>query len=112
MIFIAIVHVLIALALILFVLLQDPKGGAMGAFGTGGGSSSTFFGATGASNFLTTLTKWLAVMFAVSCISIVYMLSHRGGSVLDDYIPAPANEQPVDSTGGFGAPADSSEDAD
>lgn len=83
----AIVHVFIGLALILFVLLQDPKGGAMGVF-SGGSSSNTFFGNSGASNFLTTITKWLAVLFAVSCLTLTYMSAKKGGSVMDGYTPA------------------------
>jgi preprotein translocase subunit SecG len=85
----AFLHVMIGLALILFVLLQDPKGGAMGVF-SGGSSANTFFGSSGASNFLTTTTKWLAVMFAVSCLTLTYMTAKRGGSVMDNYTPAAA----------------------
>jgi preprotein translocase subunit SecG len=83
-----IVHCLIGLGLVLFVLLQDPKGGAMGVF-SGGSSSQSFFGSSGASNFLTTTTKWLAVLFACSSLALTYMTTHRGGSVMDSY-KAPA----------------------
>lgn len=85
----ACVHVLIGLALILFVLLQDPKGGAMGVF-SGGSSANTFFGSSGASNFLTTTTKWLATLFAISCLVLTYYTAKRGGSVMDNYTPPPA----------------------
>lgn len=85
----SIVHVLIGLGLVLFVLLQDPKGGAMGVF-SGGSSSSSFFGASGASNFLTTTTKWLAIAFAISCLTLTYVTSRKGSSVMDTYTPAPA----------------------
>ena len=84
----AIVHILIGLGLVMFVLLQDPKGGAMGVF-SGGSSANSFFGASGASNFLTTTTKWLAVLFAISCLTLTYMTAKRGGSVMDTYT-APA----------------------
>jgi preprotein translocase subunit SecG len=82
----AIVHILIGLSLVLFVLLQDPKGGAMGVF-SGGSSSSSFFGASGASNFLANTTKWLAILFAASCLALTYMTAKRGGSVMDTYTP-------------------------
>ncbi len=85
----AIVHVFIGLSLILFVLLQDPKGGAMGVF-SGGSSSSSFFGSTGASNFLTATTRWLAVAFAVSCLTLTYLTAKKGGSVMDGFTPPPA----------------------
>jgi len=89
----AILHLFIGLGLILFVLLQDPKGGAMGVF-SGGSSSSSFFGSSGASNFLTTLTKWFAVLFAASCLALTYMTTHKGGSVMDSYVP-PATTVPA-----------------
>jgi preprotein translocase subunit SecG len=85
----AVVHVLIGMSLILFVLLQDPKGGAMGVF-SGGASSNSFFGSTGASNFLTTTTKWLAIAFAASSLTLTYMTAKKGGSVMDGFTPPPA----------------------
>jgi preprotein translocase subunit SecG len=85
-------HVLIGLALVLFVLLQDPKGGAMGVF-SGGSSSNTFFGSSGASNFLTSTTKWLAILFAISCLVLTYLTASKGTSVMDT-LPATA---PVES---------------
>ena len=100
----AIVHVLIAFSLVLFVLLQDPKGGAMGVF-SGGSSSNTFFGSSGASNFLTTVTKWLAVLFAISCLTLTYLTAKKGGSVMDTYTPPPATTAPVDATTAPAAPA-------
>lgn len=94
--FVAIIHTLIAIGLVLFVLLQDPKGGAAGVFGGGGGGSNSLFGATGAGNFLTSTTKWLAILFAITCIALTYMTSHRGGSVMDAALPAqPPLETPA-----------------
>ena len=83
----AIIHVLLGLGLVLFVLLQDPKGGAMGVF-SGGSSSNSFFGASGASNFLTTTTKTLAILFAISCLALTYVTVNHSGSVMDNYTPA------------------------
>lgn len=57
-----IVYVLVAVAIIAFVMLQQGSGAQAGS-GFGGGASSTVFGARGASNFLTKSTKWLAVAF-------------------------------------------------
>ncbi|MGZ3722910.1 MAG: preprotein translocase subunit SecG [Bdellovibrionales bacterium] len=90
------VHVLIGICLVLFVLLQDPKGGAMGVF-SGGSSSNTFFGSSGATNFLTTTTKWLAVLFAASCLTLTYICAKKSGSVMDS-LPssATAPSRPAD----------------
>jgi preprotein translocase subunit SecG len=109
-------HILIGLCLILFVLLQDPKGGAMGVF-SGGGSSNTFFGSSGASNFLTTTTKWLAVLFAASCLTLTYITAKRSGSVMDNLpagataprpadVPPPSPATPATPDGATPAPAD------
>jgi preprotein translocase subunit SecG len=104
----AAVHVLIGLALILFVLLQDPKGGAMGVF-SGGTSSTSFFGASGASNFLTTATKTLAVLFAISCLTLTYITVNRSGSVMDTYVPPAA--QPSSNAAPAATPAPTNETA-
>lgn len=94
----AYVHVFIALSLVLFVLLQDPKGGAMGVF-SGGGGSNSFFGSSGASNFLTKTTRWLAILFAVSCMTLTYLSARKGGSVMDSLaVPAAAPTAPLDSS--------------
>lgn len=79
-------HILIGALLVLFVLLQDPKGGAMGVF-SGGSSSNSFLGSSGASNFLTTTTKWLAVLFAASCLTLTYITAKRSTSLMDS-LPA------------------------
>ncbi|WP_057831937.1 preprotein translocase subunit SecG [Colwellia sp. TT2012] len=63
-----IVYVLIALALIGLVLIQQGKGADMGA-SFGAGSSATVFGSGGSGNFLTKSTTYLAVaFFAISLI--------------------------------------------
>ncbi len=80
---ITVAHLVIGISLVLFVLLQDPKGGAMGVF-SGGSSANSFFGASGASNFLTTTTRWLAILFAISSLGLTYLTAKRGASVMDD----------------------------
>jgi len=57
-----IIYLIVALAIIGFVLIQQGKGADMGAsFGSGG--SNTVFGASGSGNFLTRVTAILAVTF-------------------------------------------------
>src|SRR6185436_8240432 len=111
----AYVHILIGIGLVMFVLLQDPKGGAMGVF-SGGSSSNTFFGSSGATNFLTSTTRWLAILFAASCLGLTYLTAkQRGGSVMDTYTPppaapagaAPADNVPAAAPTGTEKPADS-----
>ena len=67
-----VVYVLIAIAMIALILMQRGAGAQAGS-GFGAGASATVFGATGASNFLSTATKWLAIVFfAIS----MYMAWH------------------------------------
>jgi preprotein translocase subunit SecG len=111
----AVIHIVIGALLIVFVLLQDPKGGAMGVF-SGGSSSSSFFGSSGASNFLTSTTKWLAILFAASCLALTYITANRSGRSVMDNLPASAPSAPgaLDSgpTAEGGNPADNAKPAD
>lgn len=84
---VTILHILISIGLIAVVLLQDPKGGAAGMFGGGSTGSQSVFGATGASNFLTSATKWLAIAFGITCILLTYFTSHTTRSVTDSVVP-------------------------
>ena len=65
------VHVLIAIALIGFVLLQHGKGADMGA-AFGSGASGSLFGAAGSANFLSRTTAILATVFFVSSLALTY----------------------------------------
>lgn len=98
----AVVHVLIAVLLVIFVLLQDSKGGAMGVFG--GGSSNSFFGSTGATNFLVKATRWLAVGFAISCLTLTYVSTRRNTSVLDNAVIPQVPTQQAPATNAPAAP--------
>ena len=79
---VAIVHVIVCLLLIALVLLQDPKSSGVGSM-FGGGSSNALLGATGATTFLTRLTRWAAVIFGVCAILLTLMSRPKSGSVMD-----------------------------
>lgn len=71
------IHILISITLILVVLLQSGKGGGLaGAFGGGGGVGAVF-GGQAAGDFLTKATRYLAVGFMVTSLTLA-MIS-RGG---------------------------------
>jgi preprotein translocase subunit SecG len=99
---IAFVHIILAVFLIIFVLLQDSKGGAAGIFG--GGSSRSVFGSTGGVTFLSKATTAVAILFSVTCLSLAYMTStayKHGGSVFDAGAPVvtpPASTPAVGTT--------------
>jgi preprotein translocase subunit SecG len=69
-------HVLVAAALIGFVLLQHGKGADMGA-AFGSGSSGSLFGAAGSANFLSRTTAILATIFFMSSLALTYLASNR-----------------------------------
>ena len=73
---IQILYVLVAIAIIAFVLLQQGAGASAGS-GFGGGASATVFGARGASNFLTKSTKWLAITFFVISLGMAMYASRQ-----------------------------------
>ena len=85
-----------ALILIILVLLQDSKGGAMGMLGGGSGNSSVF-GSTGAGNFLVKATRTVAIIFAITSVGLVYMTTKRGSSVLDK-LEAPVSAEKLENT--------------
>lgn len=70
------IHVLAAALLVLVILMQAAKGGGLsGAFGTGMGSSPLFGAAT--STVLVRTTTVLAVIFAITCLSIAWVQANR-----------------------------------
>ena len=73
---ILIIHVLLAVALIVLILVQHGKGADAGA-AFGSGASSTVFGARGSATFLTKLTTGIALIFFVTIISLAYIASNK-----------------------------------
>ena len=70
------VHLLIALAIIGLIMLQQGKGADMGAsFGAGG--SQTLFGSDGGGNVLTKATAWLVVLFFATSFSLALIVNHH-----------------------------------
>lgn len=72
------VHLLVAAALVGFVLLQHGKGADMGA-AFGSGSSGSLFGAAGSANFLSRTTAILATAFFVTSLGLTYFGATRSG---------------------------------
>ncbi|NWO05598.1 MAG: preprotein translocase subunit SecG [Alteromonadaceae bacterium] len=70
------VHVVIAVALVGLVLIQQGKGADAGA-AFGGGASQTVFGSQGSGSFLTKMTTLLAVVFFVTSFSLAIFAKER-----------------------------------
>lgn len=86
---ILIAHVIIAIAIVGLVLIQQGKGADIGA-AFGGGSSGSLFGAAGATSFLVKLTAGLALLFFVTSLSLGHIAAKNanknGGATLSDKI--------------------------
>jgi len=87
--FILVLHVVIALAIIGLIMLQQGKGAEMGA-SFGSGSSQTIFGAVGSGNLFSRLTAILVAVFFITSSSLAVMSKHK--SKIDDHFLAPATE--------------------
>ncbi len=99
-----IVHLVMAVALVVLVLLQQGKGAQAGAaFGGGSsGSSQSLFGARGSANFLTRTTAVIATIFFITTLSLAYLYANRsssssvvGGSVVEQIEEAPESDVPM-----------------
>ncbi|WP_442592873.1 preprotein translocase subunit SecG [Parapusillimonas sp. JC17] len=109
------VQVISSLSIIVLVLLQQGKGADMGS-SFGGGSAGSLFGAAGAANFLSRMTKWAAIIFFVSTGGLAYMAHHPAGTglidggVMQDYqgSAVPAAGGAVPAVPGAATPATSS----
>lgn len=91
---ILVVQMVVAIAMIAMILIQQGKGAEMGAaFGSGSGSSGSLFGASGGANFMSRTTSILAAIFFACTLILAYFgnLKPAGsGSVLESAAPASA----------------------
>lgn len=73
-----VVHLLIAVAIIGAILLQQGKGAEVGA-SFGGGASQTLFGSGGSWNFFSKLTAVLATLFFATSLTLAVMARNSAG---------------------------------
>ena len=88
-------ELVIAVALVIFVLLQRSEGGGLGMGGGSGGGMGGLFSARGAADALTRTTAILATLFFLVCIAL-NLLVHQGAgqkSILEG--APPATQAPV-----------------
>ncbi len=74
-----VVHLIVAVAIVILVLLQQGKGSDMGA-AFGGGSSQSLFGARGSANFLSRATSILVTVFFLSSLTLAYLYTRHSDS--------------------------------
>ncbi|MFZ2060659.1 MAG: preprotein translocase subunit SecG [Candidatus Binatus sp.] len=105
------IHVIVCVAMVIIILLQQGKGAEVGA--VFGGSSQTVFGASGAGNALTKTTWALAIIFFSTSIFLALASSRRvTGSIFEhpfSSMPAgsvmPAKQAPKNANPAAPAPA-------
>jgi preprotein translocase subunit SecG len=89
-----VVHLLICLALVGLVLIQQGQGADAGA-AFGSGASATVFGSRGAGSFLTRLTSALGVALFLTSLVLAYLGAHTNGAAsVTDRMP-PSQPAPV-----------------
>ena len=105
-----VIFVLVAVSMIVLILLQRGAGAQAGS-GFGAGASATVFGARGSANFLSSATKWLAVVFFTLTLFMAWQASHEAAKAPDQDLgvmaqlpaeqpeqkpaPAPSNQLPA-----------------
>lgn len=94
--FIVVVHLLVCFVLIGVILLQGGRGGLSEALG--GAAAQSLFGG-GAKTVLTKATAVCAGLFVVTCLSLAYLSTMRGRSVIEQVPLLDPNALPVSLTG-------------
>ena len=98
---ILVVHLLVALAIIGLIMIQQGKGADMGA-SFGAGASQTLLGSAGSGNALTKATSWLVAAFFATSFALAVVANEKTAPVEDlgieipvEVEAAPANDLPV-----------------
>ncbi len=87
-----VIHVLLALFMIVIILLQGGRGGLGETMG--GAAAQSLFGG-GANIVMTKLTAFCAGLFMVTSLSLAFLSSQRGGSVIDRLPAMPESAVPL-----------------
>ena len=98
-------HVLIAIAMVAFILVQRGAGATAGA-AFGSGASGTVFGARGAGSFLSRTTWVLATLFCVLSLSMAVIVSRTVAAPDTEVgvVGSPQVEEPVEQDDSAGLP--------
>ena len=100
---VVVVHVLVSLGLIVLVMMQQGKGAEAGA-SFGGGASQTVFGSQGSGSFMTKLTKYFAIIFFVTSMSLAVIAKQKSQIGADEGLSLAPVAEALDSDEGV-APA-------
>lgn len=81
------IHIIVAIVMIGFILIQHGKGADAGA-SFGSGAAGTVFGAAGSANFLTRTTAILATIFFVTSLALAHLAQKQAEDQLRLDVPA------------------------
>lgn len=87
---ILVTHLLLSLAIIGLIILQQGKGADMGA-SFGAGASQTLFGSTGGGNVLTRATAWMVTLFFATSFGLAVIAKDKTSGMDEFVIPVPTN---------------------
>ena len=93
---ILIAHVILAIGVTAFVLIQRGKGAEAGA-SFGGGASQTVFGSSGSGNFLTRTTAILVALFFVTSLTLAYAARQKADGATNLNLPSAVEVAPIGS---------------
>lgn len=89
------IHVILAIGVIGFILIQRGKGAEAGA-SFGSGASTTVFGSQGSSNFLSRTTAILATGFFITSLTLAFYAKQQADSEIDlGLVPEVVEQQEV-----------------
>jgi preprotein translocase subunit SecG len=85
---ILVIHLVLSLAIIGLIMLQQGKGADMGA-SFGAGASQTLLGSAGSGNVLTRATAWMVALFFATSFGLAIVAKDKTGAVddLDTFLP-------------------------
>ena len=86
------IHIMLAIAITILVLLQRSEGGALGGLGGGQGANGLFTGRQ-AGNILTKLTSIFFACFVVTSLALVIMARNSSTAVPETILPPVSSEQ-------------------
>ena len=87
------IHIIIAIVMVGFILIQHGKGADAGA-SFGSGAAGTVFGAAGSANFLTRTTAVLATIFFATSLALAHFAQTQAEDQLRLDVPAVVSETP------------------
>jgi len=106
-----VLHILAAVGIVVFVLLQHGKGADMGA-AFGSGSAGSLFGSAGAANFLSRTTAVLAAIFFATSLALTYFSAPSKSGGVTEGLAAPAKIETPPAAPASSAPAPAGGNAD